>query len=154
MSFNMTVKTADNQEKSFRRYITEQAVVGFVIARAFYCLCPLSGVLLGAATAGSHLIRDRTVLREFPDPFKNHLIKLNDTINKTTLLAAAFFTSIMCISLLITPPLPFFKAAVVMVYVHNMGEKTLDKIYELGKYAWSKTKFTESTKESLLKTPI
>lgn len=137
-SFDMTVKTPNNQEKPFRRYILEQAIVGFIIARTFYCLCPLSGALLGAATAGSHVIRDDVVLREFPDPFNNHLLKINSTVHKTALFVAAFFTSILCISLLTAPPLPFFKAAIVMGYVHNMGEKTIDKIYELGKDVWSK----------------
>jgi preprotein translocase subunit SecG len=69
------------------------------------------------------------------------VVHLN-TINKTALLAAAFFTSILCISVLTAPPLPFFKAAIVMGYTHNMGEKTMDKMYELGKDAWSKIKFT------------
>ena len=142
LSFDMSVKTPDNHEKSLRRYVTEQAIIGLVIARAFYCLCPLSGALLGAATAGSHAIRDNAVLEKFPEPFKDHLSRINNTINKTALLAAAFFTSILCISLLIAPPLHFFKAAIVMIYVHNMGEKTMDKMYELGKDAWSKIKFT------------
>ncbi|HEV3270466.1 MAG TPA: hypothetical protein VGZ69_07480 [Candidatus Rhabdochlamydia sp.] len=145
LSFDMPVKTPDNQEKSFRRYVTEQAFAGFIIGRVFYCLCPLSGALLGAATAGSHVIRDNTVLENLPDPFKEPLSKINNTIHKTALLAASFFISILCISLLTAPPLPFFKAAVVMVYVHNMGERTMDKMYELGKDAWSKIKFTEKT---------
>lgn len=142
LSFDMTVKTPDNHEKSLRRYVTEQAFVGLVIARVFYCLCPLSAALLGAATAGSHAVRDNAVLEKFPEPFKSHLLTINNTINKTTLLAAAFFTSILCISVLTAPPLPFFKAAIVMGYTHNMGEKTMDKMYELGKDAWSKIKFT------------
>ena len=145
LSFDMPVKTPDNQEKSFRRYVTEQAFVGFVIGRFFYCLCPLSGALLGAATAGSHVIRENEILEKFPDPFKEPLSKINSTIHKTALLAASFFVSILCISLLTAPPLPFFKAAVVMGCVHNMGEKTMDKMYELGKDAWSKIKFTEKT---------
>jgi len=154
LSFDMPVKTPDNQEKSLRRYITEQAVVGFVIARVFYCLCPLSGTLLGAATAGSHVIRDNEILEKFPDPFKSHLLQINSTIHKTVLLAASFFASILCVSLLTAPPLPFFKAAIVMGYVHNMGEKTVDKMYELGKEAWSKIKFTLKIKESLPKNLI
>ncbi|PWU16604.1 MAG: hypothetical protein C5B45_00135 [Chlamydiae bacterium] len=140
LSFDMIVKTSDNQEKSLRRYITEQAAVGFVIARLFYCLCPLSGALLGAATAGSHVIRDNEILERFPDSFKSPLLKIN-TIHKTVLLAAYFFASILCVSLLTASPLPFFKAIIVMVYVHNMGEKTMDKICELRKDAWSKIKF-------------
>lgn len=138
LSFDISVKTPNNQEKSLRRYLAEQAVVGFVIGRVFYCLCPLSGALLGAAAVGSHAIREKEILEKFPDPFKNPLLKIHDTINKTALLAAGFFASILCISLLTAPPLPFFKAIVVMGYVHNMGEETFDKISELFISAYSK----------------
>ena len=154
LSFDMTVKTPDNHEKSLRRYVTEQAFVGFVIAKTFYCLCPLSGVLLGAATAVSHVIRKNEVLEKFPEPFKDHFLRINNIANKIALLAAAFFTSVLCISLLTAPPLPFLKATVVMTYVHNMGEKTMEKMYELGEDAWSKIKFTLKIKESLPKKPI
>lgn len=140
LSFDMSVKTPDNQEKSLRRYIVEQAIVGFVIGRVFYYLCPLSGALLGAAAAGSHIIREKEILEKFPDPFKNPLLKIHDSLNKTALLAAGFFTSILCISLLTAPPLPFFKATVVMGCVHNMGEETMNKIYELFASACSKIK--------------
>lgn len=138
LSFDMSVKTPDNQEKSLRRYVTEQAIVGFVLGRIFYCLCPLSGALLGAATAGSHIIREKEILEKFPDPFKNSLLKIHDSLNKTALLAAGFFTSILCINLLTAPPLPFFKAAIVMGCVHNMGEETMNKMYELFASAYSK----------------
>ena len=154
LSFGMTVKTPDNQEKSLRRYVAEQAIVGFAIGRLFYCLCPLSGALLGAATAGSHVIREKEILEKFPDPFKIPLLKINDTINKTALLAAGFFTSILCISLLTAPFLPFLKATVVMGYVHNMGEETFNKIHELFINACSKIKFIEKEKEPLPKKPI
>jgi hypothetical protein len=136
------VKTPDHQEKSLRRYVAEQAIVGFVIGRVFYCLCPLSGALLGAATAISHVIREKHILEKLPDPFKDPLLKIHDTMNKTALLATGFFTSILCISLLTAPPLSFFKAAVVMGYVHSMGEETVNKIQELFLNAYAKMKFT------------
>ncbi|KAG6559300.1 hypothetical protein RHABOEDO_001155 [Candidatus Rhabdochlamydia oedothoracis] len=154
LSFDMSVKTPDNQEKSLRRYVAEQAIVGFVIGRVFYCLCPLSGALLGAATAGSHVIRKKEILEKFPDPFRNPLLKINDTINKTALLAIGFFTSILCISLLTAPPLPFFKAAIVMGYVHNMGGETFNTMSELFANAYSKINLPKKTKEYLPKKAI
>ena len=153
LSFDMTVKTPDNHEKSLKRYVTEQAFVGWVIAK-LYCPCPLSGVLLGAATAISHVITNSEIVEEFPVPLKDHFLKINNTANKTALLAVTFFTSILCISLLTASPLPLFKAVVVMTYVHNMGEKTMDKMYELKEDAWSKIKFALNIKESLPKKTI
>lgn len=139
LSFDMTVKTPNGQEKSLGRYMQEQAVVGFVIARLIYCLCPLSGALLGAAAAASHVIRNH-----LPE---SHNQYCSSEIQKTALLAASFFGSMFCVSLLTAPPISYLQGLIVMMYVHNMGEDTINKLVEI------KGKLVEKIKEPLQKKP-
>ncbi|MGL4539666.1 MAG: hypothetical protein ACRCU0_01635 [Candidatus Rhabdochlamydia sp.] len=140
LSFDMTVKTPNGRETLLREYLIEQAFVGFVVT-GMLRLNPLSGALLGAATAGSHVIRDH-----LPEPYNQYC---SSTMQKTALLAASFFVSIFCVSLVSTSPISYVKGLIAMVYIHSMGENTMQKIYELGSEL--KNKIEEISKESLPK---
>ena len=60
-----------------------------------------------------------------------------------------FFVSIFCVSLVSTTPISYVKGLIAMVYIHSMGENTMQKIYELGSEL--KNKVEEISKESLPK---
>lgn len=128
---DMTVKTPNNVTMPFGQYVKNQAIVGFIIARVIYCLCPLTGALLGAATAGSHVIREH-----MPEQYKP-----SSETQKTMLLATCFFISVLSVGILTAPPISCLKGLIVMTYVHNMGEETTKKMCDL------KDKFIEKTKE-------
>lgn len=137
LSFDTTVETPNGQKTLFRKYVAEQACVGFAVS-GMLRLNPLSGALLGAATAGSHVMRDY-----LPEKYNKYFL---GTIQKTALLAASFFVSIFCVSLLSTSPISYVKGLITMTYVHLMGENTMQKIYELGSEL--KDKLAEINKES------
>lgn len=142
LSFDMTVKTPNGQATLLREYVTKQAFLGLGIAR-LVCLCPLSGALLGAAAAGSHVMRDH-----LPEPYNQYCSKMQ----KTALLTAAFFISIICVSLISPSPISYAKGLIAMTYIHIMGENTMQKIYELGSEC--KSKFVEISKEYLPKKTV
>lgn len=138
LSLDMLVETPNHNNVSFGQYAKSQAFVGFVIARVLYCLCPLTGALLGGAAAGSHAVREN---------ISKHY-KISSETQKTALLAASFFVSVLCIQIFTAPPISCLKGLVVMTYVHNMGEETTKKIWEL------KDKTIEKVKEYWPKKPV
>lgn len=138
LSLNMPVETPNHNNLSFEQYAKNQAFIGFVIARVLYCLCPLTGALLGGCAAGSHAIREN---------ISKHY-KISSETQKTALLAFSFFVSVLCIQILTAPPISFLKGLIVMTYVHNMGEETTKKMGEL------KDKIMEKIKECWPKNPV